>query len=311
MKIHRFSAGSEHLCVFGDRGAGPGEFGRIASAVVAGNRVLVWDGSLLRLNIFNLLGRFDEQRPLPSQSGELRRLNLVVPLDLGADSPLIGVSAYGLLGSAGSAPATTVYDSHLHIYLLSPDLEIAKVLVDSIQSRQTAYLGTGDIVYAEGPPAYGRSGCPYAVSTELPIAFTFVDYFRVDFLAPETSERWATTIDMNLRPITSSEKEAEFARWDDRDLGQQARRFLVFAEHHPAITALQWDGEGRLWVRGQLPETDSEPIPYQVLDQEGRWLFSQSLPALPLIFTDGGFFSSSEDDSGNPTVTFYRLISVK
>jgi len=305
--IHRFSPEGKHLGAFGGEGHGPGEFDRVTHAVTMPEEVLVWDSNLSRVSRFDITGNLTSVISPGSAEYFPGRLSRIIPIHPDPQARLIAFSAYGI-NDAPTPPAAT-YESHFHAYLLDHDLKVVSTLMDTFRTFETAALGSGNSHNYLGPPVYGRVAVLHAAAPDLPFVWTWNKDYTIEFMDLDNGERWSATILKPVEPVTSDLRELEYARWTDSGLEEQARRYIVFADHLPLIGYLLWDSAGRLWVNNDettIEEPDS--YTYEVFSTDGDWLFHQTLPERAFMFTANGFFSGSEAPDGSPLIQFHELV---
>jgi hypothetical protein len=119
----------------------------------------------------------------------------------------------------------------------------------------------------------------------------------------------------NFPPVAVSARErSEAIESANRFLARYARKDLdvsLVPQTKPAITDLDLDREGRVWVRRSAPE-GSAPLTWEVYDAAGRRVATASSPhvllsaATPFITNDEAYFIVRDED-GVPGIVRFRI----
>lgn len=304
-EIHRFSVKGEYLGKFGGQGSGPGEFNSLWPLMVIEDRVFTWDPRLQRLSIFSLQGNYQKsiQSPqyLSSQS---------FPLHNSSSNEYV-IADHRLIG--GSVRSATPTKSHFRIMKLDSTLNIIHTFFDTTVTREPVNIGPS-LVFSKF--AFDYVGPVIAVSSGLPIAWSYDDGYSINLLDPETGARRLIHIVDHRAPLIDEEwKSREMQNWVRLGYEEEARRKIVFNRFHRHISTMSWDDLGRLWVLDWPDDFEPEFYSYNVFSANGEWLSQQQIPVSAMLITSKGiygvplgkFLGSNLDYEEAPIFHFYSF----
>jgi len=274
-ELRLFSPEGLHLSSAGREGEGPGEFrGSNSVHVVAGDTMVIWDGGLRRLSLFDPTGGF--VRSISIQEAEPIQLSLGV-LDL---QTLLGSRLIESSDSAG------LYISRNEVLVISSD-GVAKVAVDTTHEpryatdRLSTYLPFAPSPFhaAGAGRAYLTHGAPFEV-------FVYgTDGSLLEIIRRDWSDDAVTEADIEqyLEWTLSFGNEDRQRQW--LPVREEAARL---SSTKPAISWLVPDRVGNLWVarwNGYGPQRLKK---YDVFSRDGRWLCGLEVPHELQMITDIG-----------------------
>ncbi|MFC1628012.1 6-bladed beta-propeller [Gemmatimonadota bacterium] len=294
-KLHWFGPDGTHLGMFGTKGDGPGEFPMaLQDCIVDGERIYINDPFALRMNIFTLTGEYIESIPYSSTTVSSPYITLYGPVD----------NRQYLI--ARPQQRREMNEAQFRIVRHNEQLEAIDTPVDIVTTIETVQLGRSDV----NVPIFTNTLPDCALEIDLPIAWSYGQEFRIDFLDPVDLSRWAVTIPHEALPVTRALREDAIQGYARYNSEEAARRNLRFADYLPHISFLGrgWDASGRLWVQEYRDRTiENSPFRFYVFSKDGNWLFRQDLPKSPSLITSEGFYARGELDDGTPVVEFYAF----
>ncbi len=295
-ELRLFSPDGEHLSSTGRKGEGPGEFvGSNSLDVVAGDTMVIWDGALKRLSVFDPEGKFvrtvDLKRPEPIQ------LSLgVVDLHTAMGSRLLESS-----DSAG------LYILRSEVLLLANDGEHLVALDTIHEPRHSGENFSTDLPFAPrafltagAGRAYVTRGAPYEVLVFRSDGSLLQIVRRPWTASPVTEENIQTYLEWTLGQGNRERQE----RWLPR---REAAARL--SDTKPAIWSMVPDRVGNLWV-GRWADYGNPRTDYDVFDTDGKWLCKVAIPEeLQMITEIGDDYVLGEviDDLGVERVSLYSI----
>ncbi len=293
--LHRFAWDGAHLGTIGKSGIGPGEYSSGASRILEEDRLLVFDARTRRRSIFDLDGTLLDTTPFPESwagAGAILPNALAGPA---SDRITLGMQR------RRSEMTNTFF---LKIEARGPDMEFRGMVIDTSFAYPVTTIEEDNIW---PPMTIGFTAC--ALASDLPVAWSMGETFRIEFVEPVEGSHWATVIPHRAIPVTQAHREAYLKDGFERSgRVEAARRALTFPGTFPHLEGVLWDSEGRLWVlEYRDPAVPEAPYRYFVFDRKGGWLFTQVLPGRAGLIADGRVFVASELETGDPVVRSYRL----
>lgn len=306
-RIVVYNKKGEYSHSIGRRGNGPGEFQSIEIVQLEGDVLTLWDDSSLRMTRYRCDGTFLDSR----QSPNVMRVTsmLVLPDER-------------LLTWKTSSIARDGYTwSSVLVSILSSDGDVQA----SIESGEVV-RGTGEY---RSSPLGGREMITVSIPfTGNPKALYDPDRGIMVTTGMESDLRWydltgalakVYRLPMEVHRITNRIKQdwldelRETMREYIERSGQEppSLREQVFPEHVPLWRGGFIDDAGYLWLYSvHLPGVDeiSDGRTCHVIDSEGRYLGTSTLPGLVPIVRYGHMISTIRDaESGENIITLYRI----
>ena len=258
-RIKIFDKNGVYLKTLGRKGQGPGEFERINRLqIINHNMLLVFDGNMKRLSLFNLDGDFEKTIPLQKISpldvfitskGDF--LVKTVHLDPVSAKAAIGINLYDLDLNLIKALAT---DQHQDV--LTP-----------FQSYYVWGLTTNSILL-------GRN-----------------ERYLFSIYGPRGEVRKRINRDYKPIPISAEEKKTEL-----KNLQQPTNKDVP--SHHPAYKSITTDGEKRIIVQTYEKPQHGKGYYYDVFNFEGKYLARIILEYPPRIWKKNRLYTIGEDEDG-------------
>ena len=299
-RAHRFSRDGTYLGSFGRQGQGPGEFFVLQDLVYDEGRLYTNDPFNRRITVMDLEGRMLESRQFPDTTPQSR---FVIPYGF-ADG-----RGYLLIEKQIRRPFRAGEEPEARFTILRLDEKLA--VTDTLYTRTDTYevLWINEravsVPFASIIPATG-------MAPGQPIAWAYGNEFRIDFLDPEDSSRWAVVIPHQPLPLSEARRQAEITSLSRLTGSEASANRIPLPAHLPHIDSiedLRWDEAGRLWVPEYRDHTATgSPYRYYVFSLDGKWLFRQNLDRRPWLITRDGYYARTEDEAGNPIVRFYRFV---
>lgn len=283
-ELRLYSPDGEHIESVGREGEGPGEFKGMGSLIrVGGDSLLIWDWNNRRASIFDTGGHFARTFRLEPPRDESA---WPYPIDLFADGTLLADA--GRVFMSGEVQSGVSRDSTLYLRY-----DRDGVLIDSIgrfpgaesfvASRENFVTVTG-LAFGRVPriaPAgrgfyygnsdayeigqYGMDGSPRRLirkpQPNLAVTQADIDLYVEERLEGATSESWRQRLEKMLSD-------------------------MPYHETMPAISDLEVDAAGNLWVGEYRRPGDDEPR-WSVFDGEGRLLGEVRMPPRFSVFEIG------------------------
>lgn len=306
--IYRFDEKGVLQSTFGQRGQGPGEFQSISNTFIISDVFTVWDRRSFRLSRFNLDGLLLGTQTIETTS-RVRMPDSLVPYELHGNLHYVTFRSLGRTELLGSYPCEALYEAIHIVQILDKELTFIDTITDTVRTYRTCALGTSTRMYAPSAPKYVQVYPLYALRTGLPIAMSWGDEYRIDFVHLRDQSQWSVRIEQELVPVTDELREKEYDAWRERGLEEQARRYIRFPDYLPPIGNLMWDLAGRLWVMDYVPTgSNTSVFSFNVFNNQGDWIFRQQLPARPSTISESGFYSRVSLDDGSPAVQYFEFI---
>jgi len=289
--IRFFESDGSLLGSMGRYGDGPGEFRGVRALSILGSRLYAFDGPRRRMLVYGLNGTLQDEMVYPGDEILLE----VIPFTAGTT-----VSFVGYLSRMSAVVGGD--DSYRYsILLLDSELRVTDVIADSTHARplrEAAYVGN----------PFERRMAIFTMQPYSPLAWTQGPDYRIDCLDPRTGASWTLEAAGRRRKVGPESKQSYLAQYEGRPDEERVRRTVEFPDHLPEIGNLIWDDRGRLWVwvYERLYESQGTYL-FDVFDVEGMFLFSQQLPAHPILIEDGALYVWDELDDGSPVIRQYIL----
>lgn len=258
--IRRYDAQGHHQATIGRRGEGPGEFQAIDGiAVLDDGRLIVWDGGLRRLSIFDARNEIIE--------------TVAVPGGLGGWRGFVWSRAGDIL--LRLAPETGFAESRdgliadwARVTLAGEVTRLGRMPLENRVGPRYVVAGRGGYYYpfvTATLSAAGPDGSLYQVRN---------DEYRIRRIHPDGTESVIERVEPRIE-LTAEEQ----AEWNARSerfaerVPEQRAEFFPVPTVKPYIRELVTDPDGRLWVSRY---TEPEFLPYTEAQQEDRR--SRNLP---------------------------------
>ncbi|MFC1629167.1 6-bladed beta-propeller [Gemmatimonadota bacterium] len=285
MSIHIFSNEGEHLSSFGREGRGPGEFSMFLSGYVLSDRLILWNGGNQALMQFDLAGNYISERRLPGYSW--------------AHDPVPFVFQDGLRYLLRRT-STEMNNAYIEVHTLDNEFKKAHAVIDTVIRPTTVLIGGRETTHP-----YSANDLLVATRPDLPVVYAYPTDYRICFEDVWRENTWEVNIPREPHPVTQQHRESTIQRYQRRNLEEEARRRLKFPPTLPIISNLSWSTDGRLWIR-LFPAAAGEVdvFEYDVFSSEGYWLFRQTLPEMPSLITENGYYASVQSESGEPLIMF-------
>jgi len=292
--VHRFAPDGSHLGQFGRRGDGPGEFRLLQELIAEEDRLYIPDFMRNHVMITALDGTFIENIPVADR--EFCSPG-VVRFGPGSDR------RYLVKRTNYSRAGIEIVDPFFRVTRWSETLDLIDTPIDTVQTTTAIVLDGNPIL-----PPYSTELPVVASGTDMPLAWSYQDEFRIDFMDPVDLTRWAVIIPSEKMSVTSAMKERFISGYERRGIAEQVRRSVVFPDHLPLISSMIWDRSGRLWVLVYRdPVSEERTYTFHVFSREGHWLFQQQLPSLPRIITEHGYYGTATLEDGSPVIQYHEL----
>lgn len=273
------NAGSSSLLFFdatggfeqsaGRAGEGPGEFRQISSlGAYRGDSLLVYDGALQRVSVFDAHGALARSYSMPPVSGTPS-----VRAVLGSGATVIEVAT----GFQSDTTGTGVYRPELTLMLLDPDGAVLRDL-GRFPGRASFVLSSADGMMV-GPLVFGPTLQLAVVGGAIIAGATDSD--TVQAMMDSTVGRLA--VPFQRRPATGADFDEAMneylARVPPPMRAFERRRFDVMprVDSLPVFAELFGDAQGRLWMREELGPRDGRRH-WEVVSPTGGRLASARLP---------------------------------
>lgn len=259
--VRHYDATGAHIRDLGNRGEGPGEFGRIAGlAVRPDGALVVWDAGLNRLNVFDSDGALLSTSMIPDARGAYR----------------------GFVWGDGGRTFVTLAPGGANPMVEIGQLDWGEVLDDGSVERlhsAPAADSEGPSFVLAGPGGYYRPFNTMTLSTVGPDGTLWTvrnDEYRITGVRTDGD---SVMIARDEEPIELTaeeldEWEARAQSFIDRDPQLGTDGYLPIPEVKPFIRELVTDPEGRLWVSRYTEPVFMEYTPEQAADREARGLAS-------------------------------------
>ena len=264
-----FDAEGTHLRTLGREGSGPGEFGAILwMQRLPNDTLLVFDAyNARRLSYFTVDGGFARSIVASRQMlvGALADGTLVASIDLPSSIPSIGPN---------------------ELWIGPWQLELSRLDVDGSVLNSLGVFPGGDrmVVPGVGTMQLRDSNSPVR-STKILAGSRLIyvatgDRFEVQVFSPEGGNPELIRRDYELVRLTRDGLIEYFAgtRFGDRIPWNSIRENWPEDQTRPAITSLQLDAEGNLWVEEGRIDYDSPGI-WHVVGPSGRYLATATMPS--------------------------------
>jgi len=310
--------------VLGGPGQGPGEFGSPSHIAIAGSRVVVNDRRSGKLSEWDPDGnhvvdhhhgrRFDPGVLAGLPDGTL--LALYPEVDGYAVPPNVAPGASGLFRNVVARFSTT--GEELSRWAVFPKYGLTLMQPGGDVSAQSA------AAYNEGW-LDGDGGRLFAVDREGRAYFIETDEYRVRATGTDGKTRWELSAPFERPPYPIEEidrRAARLSRSRSERRGQTVtieRSNFAWDEYLPALSAVQVDGHGHLWVFPTvplaLPTSDDAPVnppettPVDVYSAQGVLLYSGEAANVPWSVAHRDWvYEIERGPETDPVVVRYRLV---
>jgi hypothetical protein len=269
-EVRVFSPDGQHLVSMGGAGEGPGEFGSIMWAHLAGDSIVIFDMGRRRLTFFGLDGALSAT--VPVQVAMTQPMEIVFWTRLG-DGSLLGQDNRIVPADArGRGRAATT------LLRFAPDGS-ATDTVATIPGFEYDIPQPGQ----GGPVRFGLRTSFLAAGDRLYVGAG--DAFRIDVQDLHGRLLRSIRLDHVRRPVRDADLEAQLAAQlerarsdDERARIRQSFAALSRSELMPAHgSAMLLDAVDHLWVEGYHAPTDSGRQ-WHVFDPDGRYLGEVEVP---------------------------------
>jgi hypothetical protein len=269
-ELRWFDAEGRHLRTVGGRGRGPGEFQGFNGLMLLGDTLLVWDARQTRQTRLGLDGRLIGSTQFEESGGPM---------------PLAAYQMEGLLGD-GSLVMTR-YAAPLRRGPPGPVWDSAANLLyglDGVFRDSVGYTGMELYLDPSGP---STSGFPHLTRSAVGSRRFFTGAGRtwqIQEYGADGRIVGLIRLDRDRPPVTEADQGA-WIEWYvglvDAEQRSELRRQLEerpAPETKPAYGIMKVDALGYLWVQEYRSYADRGPSQWTVIEPDGRWLGSLTLP---------------------------------
>lgn len=316
-EIRLFGPEGGHIETMGGRGNGPGEFGNAPFIAFAPpDTIVAWDQRNRRITRFNTGGdvlstssMLDilEREGIPLISGG-------IAWDLRSDGTLLSTS-----GALSLNLSPGLQDWSVRPVLFHPGGQAATVL---------GPFPLGQQMRVRRPDGRGNFGVrnPFAVSTPMtlgpdPFPFLAAPGYGWEIRYFDRPGNLARIVRLRLSRIALTQGIVDASRDSlavraqesgiSPDVVEGAFGDLSILDSLPAIADVKTTTTGEVWIeRNRSPVEPTGEVTYEVLDAEGRWMWTVVLPeALGTVLEVGQDYllTTSEDEVGAPRLEVYRF----
>lgn len=306
-ELRFYSPDGEHIESIGREGEGPGEFKSMGSLMsFGGDSLVIWDWNNRRASVFDTAGDFARSFRFEPPRDESAWPYPIAPL---ADGTLL-VDA-GRVFMSGEVQSGVSRDSTLYL-LYDRD----GVLIDSIGRFPGAerFIASSENFMSVTSLAFGRT--PAIVPSGQGFYYGSGDSYEIGYYGIDGSLRRLTRKAQPILAVTQADidlyKEQQLESTTNEGWRQRYERMLADMPYHetmPAISGLEVDAAGNLWVNEYRRPGDEEPR-WSVFDGEGRLLGEVRMPARFSVFEIGPDYVLGRwtDDFDVEHVRVYELI---
>lgn len=295
-EVRVFGPDGAHVVTFGREGDGPGEFQRPYRLWrLPGDSILVFDSSHQRFSRFDADGAF-------GGSATLDPLYANAPDIVSVDDGFLVAHHDFQLAEQG------MMDQELYAIRHAPDGAVADTL-GRYDYGQLGPAGPPELHFVSGPVFQART----AVGGEAGVVYVGRGEEReVEVLSPDGSltalYRWTG----GSREVTEdeiAERERSVREGSPRFAEAMLDPDIPIADRFPALSALEVDAGGNLWLRRYRRPTWEGPQPAIVLDLDGAFVCHGAIPEGMRLFEIGDDYllGMERDELGIEYVRMYGL----
>jgi len=286
-RIQKYDKNGKLVQTIGRQGQGPGEFQRPVELRLdkKGNLYVL---EMAKVHMFDPAGKFVKSTKIP-----------FFYMDLAAD----GKGNFIVTGRV-----TVEGAQNLGVLILAPDGHIQKKIAEfpGLPLHETGTsISHGYSPQIESAPM-SNEGIVYGYN--LDYKFYIVDWSGQNVLTFEKDEPSKSISQKEKNKITSDLTKS-LARaglgWSDSMVEKMAN----LPEHRPYFDRIRVDDMGRIYVR-RLKSVldDSEESTFDIFGNDGHYLYTATLPFIPMCIDDGFLYHSSYDEeTGQVMVIRYRI----
>lgn len=303
-RVVAFDREGNALRQFGREGQGPGELQSPNGLGVAGDRVIVYQPRLRRINVFNLTGEHIADHVLDDY------LWSADAVGVGSDVLLVSPAPTPVPIRAGAAAPVVPWV----IGVYAPDGTERRRVLESEDTARARFVtgnlaGSFTVAVAHPRAALAPDGLAYA---------TPGSSYEVVAVDAGGTFHWLLHGDMQPVPLTETHKSRVMAGFLER-YPDEVFAETIWPEHFAAIVNLETDGTGNLYVFPYDHESYFEadvarrppagPVPVDVYSADGERLFEGriNLPSWDAQRGDRVCRVEPEPDSGEEVVVCYRV----
>jgi hypothetical protein len=308
-EVRVFDASGNLSHRFGRPGQGPGEFGSAVTSIFrgSGDTIFVPDLPNRRVNAYLPDGSVLPERAIPEATG--------TPITWNMSGGRFVVRLFSLAWDGLVILRSGVADT-LHTFVYpAPDLQMRG------EPGSASFRMTTDPLPVQ--PAW-------TVLTDGRIAVSTTDRYGIEIYHADGRLDRIIRLDRGRRPITSDDREALVALWNERQRAQGIPAEvaptieLAVPDSFPAFASLSPGPDGSLWIQHVAVEVaEMDPLglgafeygrlgsrTWSVLDEAGRYLGDVTLPHRVRILTSGGdwLYGVTRGEMGEDRIDRLRLI---
>ena len=293
-----FDASGEYVRTLGRQGQGPGELTQPRAVVIAGDRIVVLDSGNRRYSAWTLDGEY---------LGETASSDQYVPGGLQAfdDGTLLGrvIARREDDGSFNGLSTRSMLATYSAEFAKALDVqEFPPMKVPSINRVTPTSASSLRVAVPVANPSHtaSRSGDIYTCLCE---------EYQVYAFDREATMRWALRATWERIPVTEEEIVAAMERARER-MPDATRAEIDIPERKPALSHVNVDGHGHLYVFPYINDFEAAEVPVDVYSRDGDALFSGWIPAVRWSDARGDFVYGREadDQSGEERIIRYRIV---
>lgn len=309
-----YSPSGSHVRSFGGQGEGPGEFQEPSLMIFLDTTLVVHDWRQRRLTYFTRSGSV--VRTVRTEMG----ITFTNGLAAVGDSTLLLGQSFGY-----SMPPRPEVEGRMWVFRLTLDGEVLDTLVTARSSDMIPYRTETFLMVITAP--FPRASY-WAVAPDGRIAFGRSDAYDISLYEYPSETRGETGAVLHARmvakvrrvapplPATDPDVEAYREHWLGREglPPDRRRRYeemlgsATYPSTWPAFQDLEFDTEGRLWVKQSSHYADSTAA-WDVMDVDGRYLGAVDLPKDLRVhaITDDAIYGVMRDELDVQYVKQYRI----
>lgn len=276
LQVRVYDANGRHLQDIGGPGDGPGEFRSLRSGLwlALGDSIVVYDGRLSRITVFDLAGRLGRTITL-RPDGDARQAFGMRPFD---DGHLL---VEGVV--LGERPREGLFDGGSRVYQrYSPEGVPLNRIGQMPHAPNWGYSVGGRTGYTAAP---FRVTVPPGASDGTSVYIGSGGRSRIDVVDAEGRPTRVIRWHEAPIPVTQELRDAyRPARLEGAERDPERRPMIeasldgvVFPEELPVYQRILVDGDQHLWVERYRPPWDQERR-WWVFDPSGRWLGEPDVP---------------------------------
>lgn len=290
-RVQAFDPRGEYRFTIGREGQGPGEFGRPQLLTVAGDQVVVFDSRNNRFSRFDVDGSHVEDQ---------------VSESLAAYVSLAGNPDGSLLASRLQRGSGADEERRLEVVRVDADGRPLGAMLRATWPEGISYRGeSGGRTLTVG---FSLTPQPELVAAPgAPLYFSALDEYQVVSFDPDGETRWALRVAAPRPPLPYSRIEWGMSILERRFPNVRESE-IDWPEQNYALSGIEVDGHGHLYVYPMAEVEADEPRPVDVYSVDGERLFAGTMRLYDWDVAVGDFvYGSDRDDNGEWQVVRYRL----